>query len=92
MPSSLLPVLWICGAPGAGKSVTAWRLFESMATDGGTFAYLDIDQIGMLYPESASDPERYRLKTDALNAVIPHYAAAGAQALIVSGIDRKSVV
>jgi hypothetical protein len=84
--SSSLPVLWICGAPGAGKSVTAWSLFEQVAGEGVAVAYLDIDQLGMLYPESDADLERYRLKTEAWNALIPHYLACGAQALIVSGI------
>lgn len=86
MSSSTLPVLWVCGAPGAGKSVTAWSLFERVASDGVAVAYLDIDQLGMLYPESDADPERFRLKTEALNALIPNYRASGAQALIVSGI------
>ncbi|MEP6814060.1 MAG: AAA family ATPase [Marmoricola sp.] len=86
-----MPVLWICGAPGAGKSVTAWSWFGKVARDGATVAYLDIDQLGMLYPESDDDPERYCLKTEALNALIPNYIACGAQALIVSGIvDPKS--
>jgi SAM-dependent methyltransferase/broad-specificity NMP kinase len=86
MSSSSLPVLWICGAPGAGKSVTAWSLFEKLASDGVEVAYLDIDQLGMLYPESDADPERFRLKTEALNALIPNYLASGARVLIVSGI------
>lgn len=86
MSSSNLPVLWICGAPGAGKSVTAWSLFEKVASDGLQVAHLDIDQLGMLYPESDADPERFRLRTEALNALIPNYLASGARALIVSGI------
>ncbi len=86
MSSSTLPVLWICGASGAGKSVTAWSVFEKVAQDGATVGYLDIDQIGMLLPEAADDPDSYRLKTAALNALIPNYLAYGAQVLIVSGI------
>ncbi len=84
--SSSLPVLWICGAPGAGKSVTAWSLCDKVAGEGVAVAYIDIDQLGMLYPESDADLERFRLKTEALNALIPSYLASGAQALIVSGI------
>lgn len=81
-----LPVLWICGTAAAGKSVTAWALFQQKLNDHTTCAYLDIDQVGMLYPESDTDPERLQLKADALNRLIPNYRAAGAQALIVSGI------
>ncbi len=81
-----LPVLWICGTAAAGKSVTAWALFQQKLNDDATCAYLDIDQVGMVYPESDTDPERLQLKADALNRLIPNYRAAGAQALIVSGI------
>jgi len=90
MSSCNLPVLWICGAPGAGKSVTAWSLFEKVVREGVAVAYLDIDQLGMLYPESDDDPERFRLKIEALNALIPNYIASGAQALIVSGTLRST--
>jgi adenylylsulfate kinase-like enzyme len=91
VPTSDLPVLWICGPPAAGKSVTAWSLFERVAGEGGTVAYLDIDQVGMLYPASEDDAGRHRLKAGALRALIPNYYASGAQALVVSGvIDPRS--
>ena len=85
-PPALLPMLWICGAPAAGKSVTAWSLFERLRDEGITVAYVDVDQLGMLYPETDDDPDRYALKTAALNALIPNYAAAGAELLVVSGV------
>lgn len=86
MSTSSLPVLWICGPPGSGKSSAAWSPFERVAGEGVAVAYLDIDQLGMLYPESADDPDRFRLKTEALNALIPNYLASGARALIMSGV------
>lgn len=79
-------MFWICGAPGAGKSATSWALFEELGDERVAVAYVDIDQLGMLYPEPDDDPERYRLKVDALNAVLPGYAAAGVEVLVVSGI------
>jgi broad-specificity NMP kinase len=85
------PVLWICGAPGAGKSVAAWRLFEQLTADRCRAAYVDIDQLGMLYPAAESDSERHLLKAEALAALVPGYVAAGAQVLVVSGvIDPES--
>lgn len=86
MQDERLPVFWICGAPGVGKSATSWALFEKLGEEGVAVAYVDIDQLGMLYPEPADDPDRHRLKVDALNAVLPRYAAAGAEVLVVSGI------
>jgi RimJ/RimL family protein N-acetyltransferase/broad-specificity NMP kinase len=78
--------LWICGASGVGKSVTAWALFEALGDEGVRAAYVDIDQLGMLYPEAPDDPERFTLKAEALTALVPNYSAAGAEVLVVSGI------
>lgn len=79
-------VFWICGAPGAGKSVTAWALFEVLSADGIPVAYVDIDQLGMLYPASDDDPDRHVLKAEALVALVPGYSAAGARLVVVSGV------
>jgi broad-specificity NMP kinase len=84
--ASPLRVLWICGASGAGKSVAAWGLFEELAAAGQQVAYVDIDQLGMLYPVAGDDPERHLLKSAALDALVPGYLAAGAQVLVVSGV------
>ncbi|GLY03112.1 hypothetical protein [Actinoplanes sp. NBRC 101535] len=87
-----MPVLWLHGSPGAGKSTVAWRLFTGLGVPAG---FVDIDQLGMCYgppggdawaPEPAGDHGRYRLKDRNLRAVVPHYAASGARCLVVSGI------
>ncbi len=70
--------------------MTAWALFEALADEGVTVAYLDIDQVGMLYPATDDDPERYQLKAEALAALVPNYARAGAKVLIVSGVVDPS--
>jgi broad-specificity NMP kinase len=88
-----LHVFWLCGAPGAGKSVAAWGLFEELAAAGRPVAYVDIDQLGMLYPAAEDDPERHLLKCAALDALVPGYAAAGARVLVVSGVvDTRPVL
>jgi broad-specificity NMP kinase len=86
MPEAQPPVFWVCGAPGAGKSVAAWALFEALVADGLRVGYVDIDQLGMAYPARDDDPERHLLKQEALIALLPGYAAEGAQVLIVSGV------
>lgn len=79
-------MIWICGAPGAGKSVAAWALTGVLAAEGRAVAYVDIDQLGMLHPEADDDPDRHRLKAEALRALVPGYLEAGAQTLVVSGV------
>lgn len=87
MSASRLRVVWICGAAGAGKSAAAWGLLEGCAAAGKRVTYVDIDQLGMLYPEVDDDPGwHHAYKGEALATVMPGYVAAGARLLIVSGV------
>lgn len=81
-----IPVLWLCGAGGAGKTTVGWDIFSGLDAMGIAAAYVDIDQLGMCYPEVPSDPGRYRLKTQNLAAVVRNYQLAGARCVVVSGI------
>ena len=45
-----------------------------MAADRWACAYVDIDQLGICYPELRSDPGRYRLKERNLSAVAANFA------------------
>jgi len=89
MPGLEPKVFWVCGAAGAGKSVAAWALFEALAADGVRVGYVDIDQLGMLYPASDDDPERHLLKEEALVALVPGYTSAGAHVLVVSALIHR---
>lgn len=81
-----LPVIWLCGAPAAGKSTVAWHLLRVLADEQIRAGYVDIDQLGMVYPPSEADRDRHQAKATALTAVMPNYEGAGAQVLIVSGV------
>jgi broad-specificity NMP kinase len=81
-----MPVLWLCGPPGVGKTTAAWEIYSRLAEAGARVGYVDIDQLGMCYPEPASDPGRYRLQADNLTAVMAGYRAAGARCVVVSGV------
>jgi adenylylsulfate kinase-like enzyme len=81
-----LPVLWLCGPPGIGKSAVGWEIFSELARAGIEASYVDIDQLGMCYPEPASDPGRHRMQAQNLGAVISGFRAAGAWCVVVSGV------
>ncbi|MFC6022015.1 hypothetical protein ACFP2T_38360 [Plantactinospora solaniradicis] len=90
-----LPVLWLYGPPGVGKTTVSWELFTQLSLAGVPTGYVDIDQLGMCYatptsdewaPEPASDPGRYLMKSRNLDAVVANFRAAGARCLVVSGV------
>jgi hypothetical protein len=65
MGDTRLPVLWLYGPAGVGKTTAAWELFTELSRDGIPTGYVDIDQLGMCYaaptpdewaPEPATDP------------------------------------
>ena len=82
----LIPVLWLCGPPGVGKTTVGWEIFTQLIRAGTEAGYADIDQLGMCYPEPVSDPGRHRMKAQNLGAVVANYRAAGARCVIVSGV------
>jgi adenylylsulfate kinase-like enzyme len=93
--TSALPVLWLYGPSGVGKSAVGWELYTRLSSHAVPVAYVDIDYLGMSYgpptprnwaPEPASDPVRHRLKAVNLDAVAANARDAGAAGLIVSGI------
>jgi adenylylsulfate kinase-like enzyme len=84
--SDLVPVLWLCGPPGIGKSTVGWEIFTQFIQARIEAGYVDIDQLGICYPEPASDPGRHRMKAQNLGAVVANYRAAGARCVIVSGV------
>lgn len=90
-----LPVLWLYGAPGVGKTTVTWELFLQLAGEGVPTGYVDIDQLGMCYapptpqqwaPEPADDPGRHRLKASTLDAVVANFRDAGARCVLVPGV------
>ncbi len=81
-----VPVLWLCGPAGVGKSTVSWQLFTELAKGGSHIAFADTDQLCMCYPAPPSDPGREYLKAQNLGAMIPNYRAAGARWLIVNGV------
>jgi predicted ABC-type ATPase len=81
-----VPVLWISGPAGVGKSTVSWQLFTELAASGTRVAFADADQLCMCYPPPTDDPGRDRIRARNAGAVIGNYQAAGARCVIVDGV------
>ncbi|QWF78808.1 adenylyl-sulfate kinase [Amycolatopsis sp. CA-230715] len=79
-----MPVLWLYGPPGVGKTSVAWEVFRSLSASGVRAAVLDTDQIGLCLPtpELAGD---HGVKARNLAGMWPNYAEV-ADCLIVCGM------
>ncbi len=62
MGETAIPVLWLCGPPGVGKTAVGRAIYARLAGSGVRTAYVDIDQLGICYPPPVSDPQRHHLK------------------------------
>ncbi|WP_055588538.1 P-loop NTPase family protein [Peterkaempfera griseoplana] len=84
--SDPLPVLWLCGPAGVGKTTAGWEFFRGLTASGVTAGYADIDQLGIFLPGPPEDPDLHRLKTRNLAAVLANFRRRGAVCAVVSGI------
>lgn len=81
----LLPVVWLCGPPASGKTVTAWEVFQRHCAE--RVAFLDVDQLRMLYGVPRGD-----VLARHMASAIQVHRRAGVQALLVSGtLEAKEV-
>jgi adenylylsulfate kinase-like enzyme len=78
-------VWWLTGPPCAGKSVTAWELFTGVLA-GRPRSCVDVDQLGMCYPEPLDDDARSVLKARSAAVVARHHVSRGAEVVVVSGV------
>ncbi len=79
-----VPLLWLCGPMAVGKTTVGHRVFQDVAASVPA-AYVDVDQLGLLFPLPPGDPGKDHIKVAALAAVWPEYLAAGARCVVVSG-------
>ncbi|MDX6237905.1 MAG: hypothetical protein QOG10_2720 [Kribbellaceae bacterium] len=83
--SDLLPVLWVCGPCGVGKTTVGWEIFSQLDSVGIRVGYVDVDQLGMCYPSPAEDPHNHRVKVANVAAAVATFRTAGARCVVISG-------
>jgi adenylylsulfate kinase-like enzyme len=81
-----MPLLWLCGPAGVGKTTVRYQVYSALVSAGVPAGFVDIDQLGMCYPETAADPGRHRLQARNLAAVVAGHRASGARCVVVTGV------
>lgn len=79
----MLPVVWLVGTSGVGKSTVGWLLQQTLERRGLPAAFIDADQ---LRNASGVDATEDDFIADGLAAIEPVFADAGARVLILSGM------
>jgi adenylylsulfate kinase-like enzyme len=82
----MIPVLWLTGPPGVGKTAVAWEIYRRLQSARADPAYVDVDQLGMCHPPLTGDPDRHTLKARNVAALRANFTASGARTRIVSGV------
>ena len=85
-----VPVVWVSGAPGVGKSTAGWGLYQRLKALGESVAYLDVDQLGRFCPDPPDDPDRRRLQATNAIEMLTNFARHGTRRVIVSGVVDPS--
>ncbi|MFE6304582.1 hypothetical protein [Nocardiopsis sp. NPDC057823] len=78
----MLPVVWLLGASGVGKSTVGYRMLSAAADAGVTAAFVDADQLRLAAGVTATETG---LIASALPALSRGYRAHGAEVLVVAG-------
>lgn len=86
MTGGRLPVLWITGPSGVGKSTVSWQLFTVLAGSGTRTAFADADQLCLCYPAPPDDPGRDLMRARNAEVLIQNFHGAGARRMIVNGV------
>lgn len=80
-----IPVLWVVGSIGTGKSDTSFHVFSRLFRAGTHVARLDLDEVGMCHPAPVDDPENHRVKAEAMGAAWSVFERHGATCFVISG-------
>ena len=83
MNADRLPLLWLSGPSGVGKSSAGFEICRRLGREGVKAAFVDADQIGLLYPAPEENPHPLRARN--LAALGEGFLEEGAQCLVLAG-------
>ncbi|MGW0228187.1 AAA family ATPase [Actinopolymorpha singaporensis] len=81
-----VPMLFLSGPPGVGKTTVAWEMFGRLVDSGHWPAFVDLDLLGACWPVPEDDPYNERMKARNLAAMWQNYRAAGARCVLAAGV------
>lgn len=87
-----VPVLWITGTVGSGKTTIAFAVSAILAAVGRPHALVDLDELARCYPKPAEDRFHTALAFRNLAALWTNYRDAGAERLILSAVTEDRTV
>ncbi|MED7931616.1 adenylyl-sulfate kinase [Nonomuraea sp. LP-02] len=88
MSNPHLPVLWLSGPTGVGKSSVGWEVFAQLSRSGVKAAFVDADQISLCHPLPEGVTHRVRARN--LAAMWPHFRQEGMRCLVLAGFVDTS--
>jgi broad-specificity NMP kinase len=87
-----MPVLWLNGPDGVGKSTVGFVIFRHLSDTGTKTGYVDLDQLTLCYPAPEDDPENYRIRATNLAGVWATYRDEGVRCMVISGIAETDEI
>jgi hypothetical protein len=85
MTPGLIPLLWLCGPSGVGKSSVGWEIYSRLTRSGVSAGLVELDQIGMCFPAPDDDPSNDRLRAGNLGRLWSSFRSRGVRGLVVTG-------
>ncbi|GGS92986.1 hypothetical protein ACFFV7_42410 [Nonomuraea spiralis] len=83
MRTDRVPLLWLSGPTGVGKSSLGWEIFDRLGRGGVKAAFVDADQISLCHPEPEGGTHRVRARN--LAALWPGFLREGMRCLVLAG-------
>ncbi|MER7506404.1 hypothetical protein AB0L05_29645 [Nonomuraea pusilla] len=84
MSDAPLPLLWLYGPSGVGKSSAGWEVFRRLAREGVRTAFADTDQLALCLPEPHGGTHALRARN--LAALWPGLRRAGVRCVVLTGV------
>ncbi|GBE24709.1 MAG TPA: hypothetical protein ENG98_01220 [Actinobacteria bacterium] len=83
-------VVVLSGVPGVGKTTTAEAMSDLLVADDVPHAWLDGDQLTLVYPRDPDDPHAHRLFFENLAQLWASYRAARARRMIIARVVEEA--